>query len=184
MAAAQRQQEMQALRAEVEQRIREEVEERERQIAARERELTDRLEGIEEAMYQRDGRQAEFRDILGVMRRQDGSTRVKPPVFDGKQNIDKFLETFDQVRHQSRWDDATAALQLKLAMKGSTAESVKGNTYQGIRTHLQTRYRVTEEEARRELRNTRQKKGGNVFYYGRFIIQMTQIAHPTLQRQH
>lgn len=156
---------------------------RQQQEEERIRDVQQRLEELEVAARQRDNRQADVGDIMEVLQNNQGGSKIKAPSFDGKQDIDKFLDVFDEVRRLNRWSDETAALQLKLALKGRTGESIQGRTYGEVRDYLTTRYQLTEDEARRELRTAKLKKGENIYDYGDYILRMTQIAHPTLARQ-
>jgi hypothetical protein len=140
-----------------------------------------RLDAFENTVRERIDQQAEIRDLLDVMRR-GGRNKVKPPTFDGKQDIRKFLTTFDEVREVNDWNEETALLQLKLSLSGNVRETVQGATYDEIREYLVTRYEVTEDEARRELRSIKPKKGENVYDFGDYVHRITQIAHPNLER--
>lgn len=145
--------------------------------------LQQRLEEMEAVLQNRDEQQVEIRDLVDILRRQGDRQhhKVKPPTFDGKQDVAKFLQMFEEVRDINNWNNATAALQLKLALTGTTRETAQGETYQEIRDYLRTRYEVTEDEARQELKIAKLKKGDNIYDFGDFMLRMAQIAYPNLR---
>ena len=175
-------QQMEERRQQMEERMeerRQQMEERRQQMEER---MEERLRQMENGM-RRDRQQNDMGELIDVMRRQGGRTRVKPPTFDGKQDVRKFLDMFDEVSELNDWDNHTAAIQLKLALRDRAAETIQGTTYRELRNYLLTRYEVTEDEARRQVRTARIRRGENIYDFGDYLLRMMTIAHPDLQQQ-
>ena len=68
------------------------------------------------------------------------------PSFDGTSDVRKFLETFNQI-------DLEKALYFKLALRGTTADCTHGETFEEMAESLLTRFELSKEEARKELKN-------------------------------
>lgn len=109
--------------------------------------------------------------------------RVKPPTFEGKSDVTKFLRIFDDVKRINNWDDAEAALQLQLTLQGTAAEGALGQNYQELKESLTTRYQLTVDEARRELKTARPRKGENIYQFGDYIKRLVKLANPEMLEQ-
>lgn len=83
---------------------------------------------------------------------------VKPLTFDDKENITKFLETFEEVADLNRWCSATAAIQLKLVLTGKAIESMQVDHLRRNVKYLQTHYGITEDEVRKNSRQRNSEK--------------------------
>lgn len=119
-------------------------------------------------------------DRLARALRQPNRREVKPPTYDGKSDVRKFLDLFQNVVDVNRWNDDTAALNFQLALTGTARECLHGNTYDELRESLQHRYQTTQEEARRELRNLRWRTGEDVFQFGDHVKKLVRLAHPDM----
>ena len=154
----------------------------EQQREQMEQQMTDQLREMENGLLRRD-RQNDMGELIDVLRRQGGRTKVTPPTFDGKQDVSKFLETFEEVKEINDWNNHTAAIQLKLALKGRVADTTQGTTYAELRDFLLRRYEVTEDEARRQVKTAKIRRGENIYDFGDYLLRMMVIAHPDLQPQ-
>lgn len=125
--------------------------------------------------------------VQELRQRPAAQQRLKPPTFDGSTDIRNFINLFDQVRNQNQWTPEHSAIQLKLAVKHPASEGLLGETYEELCNCLMNRYEVTEEEARRQLRQARLGKNENIYGFGDRIQKLVRIAYPDLdddQKEH
>ena len=106
---------------------------------------------------------------------------ISAPTYDGMTDVRKFLQTFGEVAQQNAWDDDERTLHLKLALKGPAADCAHGDTAEEIAESLLTRYELTREEARRELRNLRLRAGQDIHLFGNLVMKLVRIAEPELE---
>lgn len=71
-------------------------------------------------------------------------------------------------------------MHLKAALHGTTACRVEGRTYEEMVEFLQTRYELTEDEAQRELRQMKPRRGENIYQFGEYVQRMVRLAHHDL----
>lgn len=120
--------------------------------------------------------------IVSALQRPSNK-RVKPPTFEGRSDVTKFLRIFDDVRRINRWDDEEAALQLQLSLQGTAAEGALGQSYQELKESLTTRYQLTVDEARMELKTARPRKGENIYQFGDYVKRLVKLANPEMLDQ-
>jgi hypothetical protein len=130
---------------------------------------------------QPDGRREEIMELADVLR--PVQNKIKAPTFNGKRDVRKFLAVFEEVRRNNRWTEEQASLNLRLALDDSISSSVQGDTYDEIRTFLLSRYELTRDEARRELKAARPKKGESIYDFGDHVLQMVKLANPNAQEE-
>ena len=105
--------------------------------------------------------------IEGLLEALNGRRKPLPaPKFDGTSTIRKFLQTFAEVAEQNHWDDEERNLRLKLALQGTAADCVQGDTVEQIAESLLTRFQLSREEVRRELGNLKLKSGHDMHKFG------------------
>ena len=77
--------------------------------------------------------------IEGLLAALNGRRKPIPaPKFDGTSDVRKFLQTFAEVAEQNQWDDEERNLHLKLALQGTAADCVQGDTTEQIAESLLT----------------------------------------------
>lgn len=106
--------------------------------------------------------------------------QVKAPMFDGKTDVNQFIETFQQVKQANGWDDSLAGINLRLSLTGAAAEEVQGGSYREVIHHLMRRHTLSREEARRELKELKIKKGESIYSYAGKLRRLLTFAHPHL----
>ena len=121
-------------------------------------------------------RRDDIRELADVLR--PNQQKIKAPTFNGKKDVRKFLAVFDEVRRNNRWNEEQASLNLRLSLDDTISGSVQGDTYNEIRDFLLSRYELTRDEARRELKIARPKKGESIYEFGDHVLQMVKLAHP------
>lgn len=119
--------------------------------------------------------------IEGLLAALNGRRKPIPaPKFDGTSDVRKFLQTFAEVAEQNQWDDEERNLHLKLALQGTAADCVQGDTTEQIAESLLTRFQLSREEARRELRNLKLKPGQDIHKFGNLVMNLVKMADPDL----
>ena len=103
------------------------------------------------------------------------------PKFDGTADIRKFLQTFAEVAEQNQWDEEERTLHLKLALQGTASECVQGDTADEMAQSILTRFQLSREEARRELRSLKLKPGQDIHKFGNLVMKLVKMADPELE---
>ena len=106
---------------------------------------------------------------------------VKPPNFDGTEDVMQFLSTFEEVKQVNQWDLKTAAIHLKLAVTGAAPEGMRGDDYQQLKQSLEKRYQLSKEDARLQLKHANRRKGKDIFAYGERMRKLVCQANPDLK---
>ena len=112
--------------------------------------------------------------------RNSGSQKVKAPVFDGKTDVQSFIDTFEQVCLLNNWSEEEKALHLRLSLKESAARCVYGNSYEGMKGSLLSRYELSADEALRELRSLTIRPAENIYEFAEYVKRLVRLGHPTL----
>ena len=119
--------------------------------------------------------------VEGVVAALNGRRKPIPaPKFDGTSDVRRFLQTFAEVAEQNQWDDEERSLHLKLALQGTAADCVQGDTAEQMVESLLTRFQLSREEARRELRNLKLKTGQDIHKFGNLVMKLVKMADPDL----
>ena len=119
--------------------------------------------------------------VEGVVAALNGRRKPIPaPKFDGTSDVRRFLQTFSEVAEQNQWDDEERSLHLKLALQGTAADCVQGDTAEQMVESLLTRFQLSREEARRELRNLKLKTGQDIHKFGNLVMKLVKMADPDL----
>ena len=106
---------------------------------------------------------------------------IPAPKFDGTSDIRKFLQTSAEVAEQNQWDEEERTLHLKLALQGTASECVQGDTADEMAQSLLTRFQLSREEARRELRSLKLKPGQDIHKFGNLVMKLVKMADPELE---
>lgn len=105
---------------------------------------------------------------------------VKAPTYDGTSDARKFLQTFNEVADLNGWNNNQRALQLKLSLRGTAADCLQGDAYEAMVESLLTRFELSREEARSQLRGLRLRAGDDVHHFGNMVMKLVKIAEPEL----
>lgn len=127
--------------------------------------------------------QVNLQDLTEALRQTAGRSTVKAPYFDGKSDVRQFIDTFSEVKALNRWGDREAKLQLRMAVPYNVAESLTGDNCEEMLDSLLNRFALSSEEARRELRASRPRRGENIYDYGNHVLKMVKLAYPQLNEE-
>ena len=120
--------------------------------------------------------------IEGLLEALNGRRKPIPaPKFDGTSDVRKFLQTFTEVAELNQWGEEERNLHLKLALQGTASECVQGDTADEIAQSLLTRFQLSQEEARRELRHLKLKQGQDIHKFGNMVMKLVKMADPELE---
>lgn len=112
--------------------------------------------------------------------RRDVPRETKAPDYDGTTDVMRFLRTFHEVAELNQWPDEVSALKLKLALKGTAADHLQGETYEEMIESLRNRFEMTPEEARRALKRQKMAPGQDVHVHADRIMKLVRLAEPAL----
>jgi molybdopterin-binding protein len=119
-------------------------------------------------------------EVMERAMRHPRASRLPTPEFDGKTDVTRFRRTFEEVAEASEWDPAERALRLKLALRGTAADYVQGETYDELMLSLVNRFEMTAEEARRALKALRLKSGQDVYAFADEVMKLVRLSEPRL----
>ena len=111
--------------------------------------------------------------IEGLLEALNGRRKPIPaPKFDGTSDVRKFLQTFTEVAELNQWGEEERNLHLKVALQGTASECVQGDKADEIAQSLLTRFHLSQEEARRELRHLKLKQGQDIHKFGNMVMKL------------
>lgn len=146
-------------------------------------ELRQQLAALTERVTANADQRQILQTLTQVVQQPRHVVRVKPPKYTGQGSVRQFLDTFAEVMEANQWDDATAGLQLKIALEGNARVGVVGATFPEVRDSLLQKYELTQDEARSTLRTLRLRPGESVHELGETTQRLIALAHPTLTEE-
>ena len=113
---------------------------------ADENEVLPAVEGEEQEIPQAEG------DVAALMRVLRGAGRqYRPPQYDGRTDVELFIQQFHDVRAANGWDNAAALLHIRSCLVGDAVDCGSGATANEIQTSLRARFGLSERQARDRL---------------------------------
>ena len=91
--------------------------------------------------------------------------KLKPQVFDGKGDLDIYLESFEEVARAQGWNEEQKALMLKTHVKDSAAVLISGaaaKTYDAYKDALREGLKESADHYRSKLQMIKQKDGQSI----------------------
>jgi hypothetical protein len=107
-------------------------------------------------------------------------TTIKPPKFDGKGDVEFFIEQFEAVSDANEWSRLVQLLQLRESLQGSAQDCGKGHTINEIYQHLRTRYSLTPKEARSQLNSLKKNPQQTLHEHAAEIQRLVSLAYQDL----
>ena len=114
--------------------------------------------------------------------RGTGRTRehFKAPEFDGRTDVDLFIQQFLEVADANHWEDGAILLHLRESLKDGARECSRARTAEGILTALRARYGMTVKEARAMLTRLRKEPGTALQEHATQVEKLVNLAHGDL----
>ena len=106
---------------------------------------------------------------------------IQASKFDGMSDVRNFLQSFTEVAELNQWSEEEINLHLKLALQGAASECVQGDTTEEIAQSLLTRFELSQQEAKRELRHLKLKQGQDIHKFGNMVMKLVKMADPELE---
>ena len=124
--------------------------------------------------------------IVGRSQNENGSTKVKPQLYDGLSDIDEYLIQFNIVSEINKWNEHSKALHLASSLTGSArsllSELDVGNRhiFSELVNALQSRFGTVNkaEIYRAQLKNRLRQKGETIPELAQNIRKLTRQAYP------
>jgi hypothetical protein len=108
------------------------------------------------------------------------SVSIKAPQFDGKGDVEYFLEQFATVSEANGWSERVQLLHLRESLKGNARDCGKGRTLGDVFQHLRTRYSLTPKEARLKLSGLRREPLQTLHEHAAEIQRLVDLAYHDL----
>ena len=86
----------------------------------------------------------------------------KLPRFDGKSDVELFLQQFEEISEANEWNPAASRLHLKEALVDGARDCSRPVTTEGVVIALRARYGLTTREARAKLATLRKDHGATL----------------------
>jgi hypothetical protein len=107
-------------------------------------------------------------------------TTIKPPKFDGKGDVEFFIEQFEAVSDANEWSRLVQLLQLRESLQGSAQDCGKGHSINEIFQQLRTRYSLTPKEARNQLNGLKKTAQQTLHEHAAEIQRLVSLAYQDL----
>lgn len=106
--------------------------------------------------------------------------RHKVPQFDGKGDVEVFLNTFKDIHTVSGWDQDTACICLKSALTGEANECATGSGLDAVKQNLRAKFGLTQSKAEAKLNRLRYDGKQTLFSLGQEIDKLVRLSEPGL----
>jgi hypothetical protein len=108
--------------------------------------------------------------------------RFKTPAYDGKGDIELFIQQFGEVAEANRWEEAAALLHLREALKEGARDCGRAQSLLGTFTALRARYGLSPREARSKLNSLRREPSTTLQEHASEVQKLVSVAYPDLPR--
>ena len=123
---------------------------------------------------------ARLAELLETALNTQPRDRFKPPKFDGKSDVELFITQFQEVSAANQWDQATALINLRLALERDATKCGRGQDMPAIFANLRARFGLTVRQARDKLAHIRREPGQTNHMLGLEIQKLVRLAYPTM----
>lgn len=103
--------------------------------------------------------------------------RFKVPNFDGKGDVELFIDQLDQLIQAQEWDEATAVLKAREGLTGNARNCGRHATWPEIAESLRLHYGMTAMEASAKLSSYRHASNQSLAEYGFEVQRLVEIAY-------
>lgn len=162
----------------------EQVDELERERLAQGREqqaLMDRFANLAEALQQQNAllrEQAERANREAP--NQAVAMKVRAPTYDGRSDVENFIQQFEDVRETAQWEDRVALLKIREVLKGGARDCAGEATIEDVYDVLRVRYGMTEREAGMRLGQLKKDYGVSLQEHAQEVRRLVRLAYPNL----
>ena len=105
---------------------------------------------------------------------------IPAPTFDGTEDVDTFITSYEAIAKHNRWSDAEKKLRLQLSLKGPATMGTNGDSCEEVYDKLQSQYGLTTDMANTLLRGLKLKPKESVHKFGEKVITLVKKAYPNL----
>jgi hypothetical protein len=112
--------------------------------------------------------------------------RFKVPIYDGKGDVEMFIEQLEQLIENQEWDGATSVLKAREGLTGPARICGRHGTWAAIAGSLRLHYGLTQTEAEARLGSLRLQTGQSLADYGAEVERLVGVAYadtPDVPRQ-
>ena len=116
--------------------------------------------------------------LLSNPQRKESPFRLPP--FEGKGDVEYFIRRFNEVSEANKWDERTATIHLREALKGSATDCGKAHHLDGILTALRARYGLTARKARLKLNSLKKDPKMSLQEHANEVQKLADLAYGDL----
>jgi hypothetical protein len=102
----------------------------------------------------------------------------KLPKYDGKSDVELFIEQFTVIGRTNQWQDAGALLHLKEALVDDARDCSRGATIEAVLDTLRLRFGVSRREARTKLSSIKKDNTTSLQEHSVELQRLVEIAYP------
>lgn len=106
--------------------------------------------------------------------------QFKAPIYDGKSDVELFINQFNDIRAANEWNDATALLKLRATLLGQATECGRGGDPATVFAALRARFGLTVRQARDMLGGLRRDNRSSLHEHGVNVERLVRIAYPDM----
>jgi hypothetical protein len=107
-------------------------------------------------------------------------THFKTPTYEGKGDVEYFIQQFTEVSAANHWEEAAALLHLRETLKEGARDCGRSRTIEGIFTALRARYGFSPREARSRLGALKRDNQTTLQEHGSEIQRLVNVAYADL----
>jgi len=105
----------------------------------------------------------------------------KLPSYDGKTDVELFIQEFEEIRDANDWNRGASRLHLKGALVDSARDCGRPPTLEGVLDALRARFGLTTREARAKLASLRKEPNTTLQEHGVEVERLVGIAYADLE---
>ena len=145
--------------------------------------LADAMAALAQAMTAQTRQQRQATADAAADRRRPPPDLVRVPSYDGKTDVEDFINLFEYICYLYEWNPRTATVKLKTSLQGTAMECARGDDCAAIFTALRAKFGITSAEAKRSLLSMKTGQTDRLRELADRIKKLTQLAYPDLEAE-
>jgi len=121
--------------------------------------------------------------LKGLQMTTPTQCHVKPPRYDGTQDVELFISRFQDVARLNRWTTEAHLLQLQLSLADKATDCSRGSSVPQVEELLRNRFGLSTRQARNKLRYMKRLPKQSIQEVGVEAERLTRLAYPDLRPQ-
>ena len=117
-------------------------------------------------------------ELMKMVSKPEERHKLRVPEFNGKGDVDLFIEQFQEIATASRWSSTIKLIKLKEALTGPAREASRASDLEGVFLSLRKRFGLTQREARARLEHMVRTPEQSLRGYADQLARYVRQAHP------